>query len=338
MRALVVHPGFDISVSDVHVGWCEALTELGVEVVEYNLNDRLEVYGNVHLKKGRRWVPAFPEDAAKQLAAQAIESAAFRWWPDFVLVVSAFFVPTFTMDLLRARGMKVVLLCTESPYEDDRQLTLAAHADLTLLNDPTGLDKFKMVGEAYYQPHSYRPTVHFPQPKQEQYVSDFCFVGSGFPSRIEFFEKVDWTGIDALFAGTWKALEEDSPLRPFVAHDLELCLDNRDAVAAYCSTKVSANLYRREANRPELAHGWAIGPREVELAACGVPFLRERRGEGDELFPFLPTFETPDEFNHELRWLLAHDELRKEIARKSRAAVSERTFHAAAKRLLTHVG
>ena len=37
MRILIVHPGPDFSVHDVHVGYVEALRELGVETVEYNL-------------------------------------------------------------------------------------------------------------------------------------------------------------------------------------------------------------------------------------------------------------------------------------------------------------
>lgn len=40
MRVLVVHPGPDFSVADVHAGWTEALRELGCEVASYNLLGR----------------------------------------------------------------------------------------------------------------------------------------------------------------------------------------------------------------------------------------------------------------------------------------------------------
>jgi hypothetical protein len=38
VRVLLVHPGPDFSVQDVYIGWYEALKELGVEVVPFNLN------------------------------------------------------------------------------------------------------------------------------------------------------------------------------------------------------------------------------------------------------------------------------------------------------------
>jgi hypothetical protein len=74
-----------------------------------------------------------------------------------------------------------------------------------------------------------------------------------------------------------------------------------------------------------------MGPREVELAALGVAFLRDPRGEGDELLPMLPTFDGPDDFADKLRWWLSHDRERDEAALKAQAAVADRTFanHAA---------
>jgi hypothetical protein len=43
------------------------------------------------------------------------------------------------LDLIRARGTKVVLIHTEEPYEHDRDITRAAHADVNIVNDPTHL-------------------------------------------------------------------------------------------------------------------------------------------------------------------------------------------------------
>ena len=77
-----------------------------------------------------------------------------------------------------------------------------------------------------------------------------------------------------------------------------------------------------------------MGPREVELAACGSFFLREPRGEGDELFPMLPTFTTPHEFEQSLRWWLRHDMERREAARLAREQITDWTFEARARRLL----
>jgi hypothetical protein len=122
-----------------------------------------------------------------------------------------------------------------------------------------------------------------------------------------------------------------------MAHPIDECLDNSEAVRLYQSCKASLNLYRREAQRPELSAGWSMGPREVELAACGTFFLRDPRGEGDELFPMLPTFTEPGEVRPLLNRWLTHDREREKAAEKARAAVVDRTFKNHARWLLDHL-
>jgi spore maturation protein CgeB len=332
MRALVIHPGPAFSVADVYQGYVSGLRANGVEVAEYNLNDRLTFYDLAHVHSDGGYVKAFcPEDAVR-MAAASIKSACYDFWPDVLVVISAFFVPVDFYEVFRKRGHKVVIVHTEEPYEFDTELKRAGFADLNVLNDPTHIDAFQKVAPTIYVPHGYDPARHHPRGSEPSH--DFCFVGTGYPSRIEFFEQVDWSGIDAAFAGHWQRLTEDSPLRSFVVHPLQECYENEEAVSLYTSSKCSANLYRRESLRPELSAGWAIGPREVELAACGVPFLREARGEGDELFPMLPTFTSPQEFEDLLRFWLRNDEERELAAKKAMQAVSERTFEKTTRRVL----
>jgi hypothetical protein len=119
-----------------------------------------------------------------------------------------------------------------------------------------------------------------------------------------------------------------------VAHDINDCVGNDQAAELYASTNASANLYRTEAERADLEQGWAVGPREIELAATGTFFLRDPRPEGDELFPMLPTFTGPGDFGDQLRWWLAHDEARTEASTAARNAVHDRTFRNNAARLL----
>ncbi len=157
-------------------------------------------------------------------------------------------------------------------------------------------------------------------------MSEFCFVGTGYPSRVEFFEQVDWTGIDAAFGGNWQKVGDDSPLAPFLVHDRNVCIDNADAVDLYSATKASANVYRTEALRPALSEGWSMGPREVELAACGTFYLTQERGENREVLPMIPTFDGPDDFGDQLRWWLEHDSERERVASEAQAAIQNRTF------------
>jgi spore maturation protein CgeB len=329
MRVMVVRPGPNFSVQDVADGWVAGLKANGCDVLDFNFDDRLNFYSEAHVRKDGTLTQAFNPAEAAIMASKGIESAAYEFWPDVVVIVSGFFVPPAIYNLLRSRGHKVVLLHTESPYEDEKQLPRADFADLNVLNDPTNLERFPK--GTLYIPHAYDPDRHHPTPGTERAASDFCFVGTGYPSRVEFLEAVDWTGIDTVLAGHWKDLRPASVLRGFVVHDLEECCPNELTVELYASTKASVNLYRKEGFESD---GWAMGPREVELAATGTFFLREPRPESDEVLSMLPTFTSPGDFGEQLRWWLAHDTARSEASRLARLAVADRTFAKNAARLL----
>lgn len=282
---------------------------------------------------------AMNEDQAYAAAAQGLSHACYTFWPDLVLFISAFFMTAGTFQLLRMRGHKIVILHTESPYQDDEQLVRGQLADLNLLNDPTNLDKFREIAAAEYMPHAYRPAVHYPRtgPRDPGKASDLCFIGTAFKSRIGFFEAMDLTGIDVLLGGNdWGSVSEDSPLARFVGSGLGNpdCVDNPQAAELYRHARAGINFYRREAEEGWDTRAWAMGPREVEMAAIGLPFLRDPRGEGDEVLSMLPRFASPAEASGQLRWLLAHNAEREELAAKARAAIADRTFANNARRLL----
>ena len=338
-KALVVHPGPHFSVADVHDGLVAGLKANGVDVRSLNLHDRLNFYSEVQIERDGEFRKALSPDAAVMMAAKGLEVALYEWWPDIVIIVSGFFIPPELWAVLARRPHHVVLWCTESPYEDDRQMRPARYADTVVINDPLNIEQYRThVNErTFYFPHSYDPTRHKPGRRRSEDASDFCFVGTGFPSRIEFFEQVDWNGIDVKLGGNWQLVTDGSPLVPHLMHAKADCLANADAARLYRSAKVTANLYRKETSEGGQADGWAMGPREVELAACGSFFLREPRDEGDELFPMLPTFTTPAEFQDLLRWWLAHPRQRNAAAVAARAAIADRTFTNTAARLLALV-
>jgi hypothetical protein len=335
MRVLMIEPGPAFSVADVHRGWCRAFTQLGCQVINFNFGDRIDFYTQAHVEKNGEYVKAFDDEGALRLAAKGIEAAVLEVWPDLVMVTSGFFIPPAIYQLIRERGFKVVLNQLEEPYEATREMARAALVDANVINDPTYLESFRAVNpKTWYLPAAYDPDIHCPGPAHPDLVCDFGFVGTGFDSRIQFFEAIDWTGLDVALAGNWADTEADSPLRKFVIHDLAECFPNERTVALYRSAKVSANLYRKEAQSPGLERGWAIGPREVELAASACFFLRESRPEGDELFPMLPVFTSPAEFEDQLRWWLGHDQARQDAAGAARAAIADRTFIENARALL----
>jgi spore maturation protein CgeB len=347
MKILVVHPGPlpDFSVHDVYAGWMDALAKLGCQVAGYNLNDRLIFYNMALIdtgtadEEGHPIVrPAMTRDQAWLAAMQGLSHAVLDMDPDVVLFISAFFASAATLRLLRKRDYKVVILHTECPYQDSEQVMRAAFANLNLLNDPASLDQFRRLGPAEYMPHAYRPDVHYPRtgPRDPELASDLVFIGSAFQSRKRFFETMDLRGIDVLIGGAdWGSLEPGSPLIPFVGtiQGAPDCVDNPQAAGLYRHAKAGINFYRREAEEGAI-QGVAMGPREVEMAATGLFFLRDPRPESDETFPMLPSFTGPEDASEKLRWWLSHDREREEMAAKARAAIGGRTFEANARRFL----
>lgn len=337
MRVLAVPPGPRYSTFDVYRGWVGGLRSLGVDVVEDHFDARLAFYGTVAVP-GRN--PMAPDDAAR-MASRGLLASYVQTRPDVVLVVTGAALDPRTLTDLRSAGAFVVLVATESPYLDLEQAMMATRADVVLVNDPTNLERLRAANpNVHYAPAAYDPSLHHPRrPKGPQV--DFGFVGTGYRSRIDFFEAVDWFGIDAVLGGGWDGLDWEGagagPLRRLIVggpHDWP-----RERTAAlYARCKVSANLYRHEClgDAPEefTANGWAMGPREVELAACGTFFVREPRGEGDALLPMLPTCSDPAEFGDHVRWWASHDAEREQAAGLAREAVADRSFAHIARRLL----
>ena len=336
MRVLVVHPGPAFSVADVANGWEKALHQLGAEVIPFSMGDAM-TFCEAGLKATGK--PDDDGQTAARLANGFLRQTVYDSWPDLVLVVSAFFVTPDTYRIIRSRGHKIAALFTESPYEDDNQAAIAPFVDLAGVNDPTNLEQFRACQpNTHYFPHAYDPDIHHPRPATPGYESDFAFIGTGYPERVSFFEQVDFDGIDARIGGNWSELRDGSPLLRHLVHPIDVCCPNAEAVEWYRGAKVNANIYRQQAQRPGLVEGWAMGPREVELAASGSFFLTERRGENADVLPMVPTFSGPDEFSEQLRWWLARPEARAAVVAEAREAVIDRTFTANAGQLLKLAG
>ncbi len=321
---------------------------LGIETASFNLDDRLMFYSKALIDTGEKDETGHPivkqamsQGEAITAAIQGITHALYTFWPDVVICVSGFFLQAGVLDIIRTRRHKIVIVHTESPYQEEEQLVRAPFADLNILNDPVNLHLYDAEGlNAAYFPHAYRPSVHHPRagPLNKNLNADLAFIGTGFKSRIEFFEAMDLRGLDFLLAGNWIDLAEDSPLRGYLAHGLDECCDNAEAAEVYRHAKTGINFYRRETEDNGSATGLAMGPREVEMAACQLFFLREQRKEGDQVLDMLPCYAGPEDASEQLRWWLRNGELRNECALKARAAIMSRTFENNARRLLNLLG
>jgi spore maturation protein CgeB len=346
-RILLVHPGPDFSVADVHNGWYKGLKKQGHEVMVYNTNERLTFYGNALMPTNDR-VPcshgriettqAMESEQVIQHATAGLMESCYLFWPDVIFFISAFFQNAATLQVLRKRNHKIVMLHTESPYQDDEQMMRGQFADLNLLNDPVNIEAWKDLDvPVKYAPHSYDPDVHYPDALGLKKESDFTFVGTAFNSRQKFFHEMDLADLSVTFGGNgWdRVLPEYSDILEYLGHEVDKCVDNSETAKVYRISKTGINFYRREGEDTHVGEGWAMGPREVEMAACGLFFLRDPRPESDEVFggnpalgipDVLPTFSGPGDASEKIKWWVAHDSLRNKWAGMARDRIYDRTF------------
>lgn len=338
-RILVVHPGPDFSVADVYRGWIKAMKKSGHQIAVYNTNElvRLTFYGNVVFQDkevkpcSHGFGPvrkALPDpEMISQMTTKGLFETCYTFWPDVIFFISAFYQTGQALQTLRSRGHKIVMLHTESPYQDDEQMQRGQFANLNLLNDPTNFEKWKPLGPVAYVPHSFDDDVHYPAEPRDESI-DFAFVGTSFLSRLKFFDKMNFDGIDTVLGGNgWDTVPpEYQHLWQYLGHRPDHCVDNTETARIYRETRIGMNLYRQEGEKDQAGKGWAMGPREVEMAACGLFFVRDPRPESDEVFGMLPSFSSPEEAEELIRYYLKHPVKRERLAEQALDAVQDRTF------------
>ena len=310
MTYLLVHPGAAWSVHDVCLGLQQGLAAAGVRTIEYALDCRLQVADQwlhhlweVDGKRGPK--PALPDVVYH--ASKDVLERALRHDVDAVLVVSGMWLHPDILVLLRRAGVPVGIVFTESPYDTEKELTVAPLAQVVWTNERTCVARFAAVTRAHYLPHGWRPGVHDRvTPAADVPAHDVVFVGTGFAERVALLEAIDWTGLDLGLYGTW-ALRDDSPLRPFLREGI---VDNARTAQLYARAKVGLNLYRQTAGLlhsggATVSSGESLNPRAYELAAGGCFTVSESRAEVAAVFgDLVPTFTSAAEASALLhRWV-----------------------------------
>lgn len=365
-RVMVIHPGASWSTSDVYDGLTHGLRAWGAEVIEYRLDGRIEHEHNAMAalfrrakRRHRERVADVPRPTRVDTVFKASEGAvamALRKRADVVVLMCAMFFHPEAIVMLRRANTKVVLLCTESPYdlaEEVRIATLLAQPDEyagqplnpvsgVWTNERSSVPAFLAVNPyAGYLPHAWHPDRHTPTSQAldaEVAAHDVVFVGTGtgFRERVEFFEAIDWTGINLGLYGSWEGLSPRSPIRQFVRAKQ---VSNVLAAALYRRSKIALNFYRKSKGSgpgaERITYAESLNPRAYELAACGAFHLSDPRAEVAEKFgDLVPTFTTAGEAEALIRHWLADDAGRAAVAAQLPARVAEDSWVHRARQVL----
>ena len=338
MKVLFITPGASWATADVAAGLQFGLEANGVQVIPYLLDQRIDRSTRWLHYNWRRTKKRHPEiekpnvaDVFYQAGINALEMA-LRHQVDVVLAVSAMFLHPDVVILMKRAGLRVVVLFTESPYDLEKELGIAALVDGCWTNERTSIDDFAKVNPCSgYLAHAWHPERHKPGPQPGDELMpthDVLFVGSAFHERVEWLSAIDWTGIDLGLYGSWESLGSRHPLRKFVRGAQ---VDNPTTAAMYRRAKVGLNLYRTSKGwgkfAPAVERAESLNPRAYELAACGAFHLSTARTEVAEVFgDLVPICTTPAEASELLRDWLANPAGRARAAADLPACVAESSW------------
>lgn len=344
-RLLLAHPGASISVSDVYDGYEAALRAADAQVVPYRLDYRLE---HSAACMALRWKQAGkPKDRQPTWddtlyhASVEILERALREQPDWVVSFSGMYLHPDALVLMQRAGIRVAVLLTESPYDQEQEAELLPFVDLAWTNERSSVSYFlHRGGNVRYLRHAYDPAKHRPladlSTEPEVPAHDVVFVGTGFQERIDALAAVDWTGIDLGLYGCWDLLGSRHRLRKYVRDGL---VNNATTTALYRRASIGLNLYRTSKGygkkAPRIAHAESMNPRAYEAAASGLFTISDYRAEQQEtLGASVPTFRQADELGPLIRGYLGAPDERQRLARLARQCVEPHTFAARAAQLM----
>jgi spore maturation protein CgeB len=346
MRILLVHPGASWSTADVFDGLYYGLTQHGVQVEQYRLDTRIQVSHSALFglwRKKKKTQPDLPKpnqaDVMYHAGIGALEMA-LRYQVDVVLVVSAMMLHPDVIVMMKRAGLKVTVLFTETPYDEDHEIKIATMVDGCWTHERTSLPRFRAANpNSGYLPHAWHPLKHFVSSRSigDLPSHDVVFVGSGFAERITWFNSIDWTGINLGLYGTWDKLGLNKQVQACVKGAQ---ITNEMAASLYRRAKVNLNLYRSSKGwgrkTEKITRADSLSPRAYELAACGAFHLSDDRAEVREVFgDLVPTFTSPTEAAALIRSWLADPAGRARVANELPACVAESSW---AQRATTVIG
>lgn len=340
MKLLCIDPGASYATGDVARGFLAALADQGHAVLPYNLTRRIDDAAYYYRCKRRRAGLRGPADWREVLTKAAVDIVPFALYhrPDWVVVFSGMYLAPDMFVLLRRAGVRVALVLSESPYDDEQQARVAPWCSVVFTNERTSLARLCRANpNTHYLAHAHDPARSHPDAPLPADLPrhDVLFIGTLFEERIALLEAVDWTGIDFAIYGQCGLLPSRHRLRRHVRGGI---VDNERAQLLYRAAKIVLNPYRTSVGYGRgVAHierAESLNPRALELAACGAFALSDVRAEVGEVFRWnVPMYRDAAELGRFVRHYLQADHERADIARQLPRQVAGHTYAARAAEL-----
>jgi spore maturation protein CgeB len=327
MRIVLVHSGHGFSTLDVGNGIAAGLRANGAEVYEYPLHqtfEAMELIVGAAKVMGIAPEGGYPDPIA--LGTMGIPGYVMAKHADVVLFVHGLNVPASIPETLRRGGYRTALVCTESPYETDREANAARFYDMVFTTERMAVTLFTLNSPdaVHYMPHAYNPTTHTLEgPRAEP--CDVFFCGTRYPERDALLNGVDWAGVNVVD----KTLDYDKDDIPKLLSGI---MENYVTASYYRSARISLNHHRQVRDletKTTITPGDAesLNPRAYEVPACGGFLISDARAELSEVFgDSVPTYSDSGSLERLIRYFLSHEDERRALAGRQARAVAQHSW------------
>lgn len=297
MRVLVWYPGASVAVHELAHGLAWGLAAQGLQVSIYDASKYLPVAAEALRIMGERvdahatWVEQCYH------ASLGIYDAALRRDVDWVVMVSGLYQPLDYVVGLQRAGIPVCAVLSESPYNLDREIRVAAVVDAAIVMERSAVKPMRtVVDQVAYLPHGWDPRVHHTDTSQDSpdipWHEALC-IGTGWPERVAWYSAVQAAGVDVALYGAWDSIAAGHSLASAVRGPE---IENARVAAYYRRAMMVLNLHRQSMDYEGTARVWraeSVNPRVYEAFACGTYPLSDPRPEWLEIWPDLPTADSP---------------------------------------------
>ncbi|HBT17680.1 MAG TPA: hypothetical protein DEB05_12095 [Firmicutes bacterium] len=284
----------------------------------------------------------------RQISPQRLSSRIIKeFQPDVLLVAHGNRTAPEQVRYARALGVKTVLWLVEDPYEIDLHRGEMVEAyDLVFTNERQAVAEYKRA-QVFYLPWCCNPEVHRQLSVGEEYQSDLCFVGMGFPNRLKVINSLAplLKRLKVKLIGEWNRWGKLDPvLQQFV---LPVVNDFYEVQKYFNGAKINLNIHRDPVNPPS-GNSKGVGAtspndRAFALAGCGAFQIADRTR--PDLFECFQTdkeivfFSNADDLAWKIECFLSKPELLKKIGKAAqKRAYLYHTFQHRLKEVFAKLG
>ncbi|MFA9556912.1 glycosyltransferase [Evansella sp. AB-rgal1] len=256
--------------------------------------------------------------------------------PDVALILIGFKLPIQIVQLLRSKGVILVVWMTEDPYFIDHSLKLIHHYDYVFSIDLAALHVYKEAGHnhAYHLPLGTDTDIFYPTPCIKDFESDLCLVGYPYPNRLRMIKlllkETDYS--IHLVGSQWKKQFFKTQHPKLSIHPHWITPQNVNFI--YNSAKINLNTHRpfnlKQNKNKKGIMPLSINNRTFDIASCRSFQLIECKEDlsqhfniGKEIICFTSMNDLVDKINY----YITHENKREDIAKEGQNKVkSQHTF------------